>query len=79
MKGFQSPQIYYNEDLYTAVSLSDFTQQQSCKLCLSNYQRRQQHANMHEYVYTYTGHKFTDDLTTILRQFSDLRQSYDLS
>jgi len=26
---------------------------------------------------TKSGPKFTDDLTTILRQFSDLRQSYD--
>jgi len=28
-------------------------------------------------VYCKPGPKFTDDLRTILRQFSDLRQSYD--
>jgi len=28
---------------------------------------------------THNGSKFADDLRTVLRQFSDLRQSYDLS
>jgi len=28
-------------------------------------------------AFSYPGPKFTDDLRTILRQFSDLRQSYD--